>query len=120
MKSMEEYINEVYKKYEETEKNNIKYKTVKVKYHSPLKKLCGIAACVALVLAVGIGAKHFKVENNEEIRYASGEKQEDGTIVYTKFIRADGEFLKSIYFLPKYANYIAIVSEVKLDNCIAK
>lgn len=116
MKSMEEYINEVYQKYEETEKNNIKYKTVKVKYHSPLKKLCGIAACVAVVLTVCIGVKYFKIDNNEEIKYVSGEKKEGNPIVYTQYLHVDASFFNSLNIAVDSKECIAIVSKAEITN----
>lgn len=115
MKPMEDYIREVYEKYEESEKNHQKYKTVKVKYHSPLSKLCGVAACVALILTVCIGVKYWNVGTNEEIKYvsSSGETEKE-TIVHRKYIWVDGNFDKTIKKAIKTKEYIAIVSEIEI------
>ena len=110
MKSMEEYINDVYEKYQETEANHQKYKKVKVKYKSPLNKLCGVVACVALILTFFIGVKYFETNTNEEIKYVSGEILDDKSMVYTEYLYVDGEFDKIYKVLSKYSEYILIVS----------
>lgn len=117
MKSMEEYINEVYEKYEETERNHQKYKTVKVKYHSPLTKLCVVVACIALIITVGMGTKYIKTENREEIKYVTGERQEDNSVVYKQYLRVDTNFDDNLVRLVNSSDYLIVTTKIEKIGC---
>jgi len=120
MKSMEDYISEVYEKYERVEKNNITYKKVKMKYHNPLPALCGIAACLIIVLVCGnlFGNKANNMVNpNKENIHMATEEKEDGKIIYNKYIRIDNESTYKIDRLIKRSDCIAIVSKIDIESC---
>jgi len=94
MKSMEKYISEVYEKYEETEKANKKYKTVKMKRSNPLVSLCGVAACLIVVGTVFYGMKNYQkpFEDDKPNEYVSSENKENGKKVYTRILKIDTKF----------------------------
>ena len=115
MKSMEDYINEVYEKYEESERKHEVYKRVKVKYHNPLTTLCGVATCV-LLLCVGVFSVN-KFNKEPEIKYAYSEKEKDGTVIYTKYIKVDNKFEDVINKIIADSDSIAIVSKYSDIEC---
>lgn len=114
MKSMEEYINEVYQKYEESEKNHEVYKKVKVKYQNPLTTLCGVAACI-LVLCVSIFSVN-KFNKEPEIKYASEETKDNGIKYYTSYIFVDNTFEERLDKLISGSTDIGIVSNISVAN----
>ena len=115
MKSMEDYINEVYEKYEESERKHEVYKKVKVKYHNPLTTLCGVVACL-VVLCVGIFSVN-KFNREPELEYAHSEKNEEGKVVYTKYIKVDNKFEDVIKKIIDDSNSIAIVTGCDETEC---
>ena len=120
MKSMEEYINEVYEKYEKTEKNHEVYKKVNMKCYNPLTTLCGVAACIALVCVVGMGLQYFNIDKNKELNYASSETKEDGIRVYKEIIRLDDKTSKQLDKLEKDSEYIALTTFINNEKCVHK
>lgn len=115
MKSMEEYINDVYEKYEETEKNHKIYKTVRMKYHNPLTTLCSVAACLLLVCIFGVGINFLKTEEELKNNYVEAEVKNDGKIIYTKYLKAENIGIKDFYKkLIARSDVIAVVS----NNCV--
>lgn len=115
MKSMEDYINEVYEKYEESERKHEVYKKVKVKYHNPLTTLCGVAACALLICVSVFSVNKFNKES--ELEYAHSEKNEEGKVVYTKYIKVDNKFEDVIKKIIDDSNSIAIVSKCNDIEC---
>lgn len=129
MKSMEEYINDVYEKYEETEKNHKIYKTVRMKYHNPLTTLCSVAACLLLVCMFGVGINFLKTEEKLPNDYVEVEPNNDGTVVYSICMWIDNNFEKATKYMLNYASDIVVISnfnitytdyEVKNGNFILK
>lgn len=114
MKSMEDYINEVYEKYEESERKHEVYKRVKVKYHNPLTTLCGVAACVLLLCVSIFNVNKFNKE--PEIEYAYGETDGNGTVIYTSYVKVDYRFEEVLMKMMKDADGIAIVSNFFIDK----
>lgn len=106
MKSMEEYINDVYKKYEEAEKNHIVYKKVKMKRSNPLPVLCGIVACLLVVIMVYSSLNSVKPDPNNEQKFVSNEEKSGERIVYTD------EILFAENLLSNYLKFLASDSEV--------
>ena len=99
MKSMEEYINDVYKKYDETEKNHKIYKTVKMKYYNPLTTVCSIAACLILVCMFSVGVRFLGAEEEKRNNYVSTEVKDDGTVVYTNYLFVLRKGKLTVYFV---------------------
>ena len=125
MKSMEEYISNVYAKYEETESKNQIYKTVKLRARNPFSKLYAVTACLALVCVICIGVNYFKPRNNEikngeELNFVSSEIENDGSKVFTKIVKTDYNFIEEIRRLIKKADCIALVSDAKKEKCSSK
>lgn len=133
MKSMDEYISEVYKKYKETEDSNQKYKAVKMKAYDPLNKIYGVTACLALIVAFCVGVNYIQIDKNEdEIKYASTEvieKEENGERVFTQIINSDYKFMEQLKRMVTRAELIVIASdfdvkkydfEIRLGNFFLK
>ncbi len=114
MKSMEDYINEVYEKYEESERKHEVYKKVKVKYHNPLTTLCGVAACV-LFLCVGIFSVN-KFNKETEIKYATEDVQKNGEVYYTRYLYIDDTFNSRLSNLLEESSDIVIASKISIDS----
>lgn len=121
MKSMDDYIKGVHEKYMETQKNNIVYEKVSMKYpkYSPLTKICGVAACLALICVGVIGFNNFnKMKVKEDIHYATSENTQGNETVYTNVLISDDKNDSSNYLNKLITNseLIAIASEVQIEN----
>lgn len=115
MKSTEEYINEVYKKYAQTQEQNIKYKVVKMRPKRPLIPVCVIAACLVAVVSLGMGLKNYeKVENPERTDYV---QIEENNKIYTKYLRTDARLNeKYLSRLINNSSDILIISDFEKDK----
>ena len=91
MMSTEEYIKEVYKKYAQTQEQNLKYKVVKMRPKRPLISVCVIVACLVAVASVGIGLRNYeRVKNPERTDYVQSEDNKEK--IYTKYIITDARW----------------------------
>ena len=122
MKSMEEYINEVYEKYEQTKRDNIVYPKVEMPKRPPLIALCSVAACALIVVGVGLAiySKSLNIEEKQPTEYVENEIINEiinDEKIYTKYIRVDNR-MNEFYMkeLINSSDIIAIVSGFKLDK----
>lgn len=112
MKPIDEYINEVYEKYNETESKHQIYKTVKMKPKSSFNPLYGVMLCTLLIIGMGLGIKNYLPQEKEKIQYVEIETKEDGKNVYIDKIKVDVfKPEKQIKKLIKNSTYMAIVSK---------
>lgn len=119
MKSMEEYINNVYEKYEEAEKKHQVYKPVRMKAYNPLNGIYGITACLALVVAFCIGINYMNVKDKEkenELKYVSSEVANNGTVIFTKYISIDGIVSDALKKMIKKSDIITVVSSHNVQS----
>lgn len=115
MKSMEEYISEVYEKYNELERQNIKYKTIKMKRKNPMISLCGVVACVLLAIFVGVNIKDkLPIVDEKPIEFVSNESGESGDIIYTKYLKIDS--VCDLNNLIDESDAIAIISDFEFED----
>lgn len=119
MKSTEEYINEVYKKYAQTQEQNIKYKVVKMRLRRPLIPLCIVVISLVMVGYLGFELRNYEVNKNPGItEYV---KKEDEKIIYRDFLRTDAfldrEYLNNII---KNSTDIFLVSEHKIKEVVCE
>lgn len=90
MKSTEDYINKVYEKFEETQKNHQYYKKVKMSNHSNVAIITSISLCMVIAITIGIKIHSGQTTNiSEENEIIFAESKDDGTIVYTKHLIFD-------------------------------
>ena len=120
MKSMEEYINSVYERYEESEKNHEVYKKVRMTRKRPLATLCGITACllVACICFVGYG----KVNNQHIVdNPVFVDKEERQIVTYTKYIDSNN-FLNNekLQRIIERSDVIALIKGISKDGTIAQ
>lgn len=112
MKPIDEYINEVYEKYNETESKHQIYKAVKMKPKSSFNPLYGVMLCTLLIIGIVFGIKNYSIQEKEQIQYAETEMKEDGTKIYINKVNLDvfnpEKELKRLF---KNSTYIAIVSK---------
>lgn len=88
MKSMEEYINDVYQRYEESERNHEVYKKVRMTRKRPLTTLCSVTACLLVACVCFIGYEKYNTPPVFEDNPVFAEKNENEgkSVVYTKYI----------------------------------
>ena len=120
MKSMDDYIKGVHEKYMETQKNNIVYEKVSMKYpkYSPLTKVCGVAACLALICVGVIGFNNFnKMKTNEDLHYATSITNDVGITTYTIWLSVDNSINANyIKYLKRKSDLIAIISDFSVKE----
>lgn len=116
--STEEYINEVYKKYAQTQEQNIKYKVVKMRPRRPLIPLCIIVICLVAAGYMGFGLKNYeRVENPEITDYV--QKEENEKKIYTEFFMTDARWSRE-YLGRLFTNStdIVLISEFDIDRVV--
>lgn len=116
MKSTEEYIKEVYKKYAQTQEQNIKYKVVKMRPKRPLIPVCVIVACLVAVVSLSFGLRNYeKIENPERTDYVQFE--DDKLKIYTLYMTVDAffdrDYLKNMIY---NSTDIVLVSECEVQK----
>lgn len=85
MKSMEEYINSVYERYEESEKNHEVYKKVRMTRKRPLNTLCGVIAGLLVVCVCLVGHNKFNKQPIVDTPFFV-DKIEEQSVTYTRYI----------------------------------
>lgn len=120
MKSTEEYINEVYKKYAQTQEQNIKYKVVKMRPRRPLIPLCVIVACLLAVGYIGFGLKNReRLENPKITDYV--QKEENENKIYTDILMADAKFNdKYLKYLVEESTDIVLTSNYNKKEVVCE
>lgn len=113
MKSPDTYIDEVYEKYDETKKNNQKYKTVKMRPKISIVPISSVVICVMLSLFVivknGEYISNVEKDIDAEIKSETNTKMETA---YMDILIADSpqkdEYIKKLI---ESSEYIAVISK---------
>lgn len=84
MKSMEEYINNVFEKYAEAESNHEIYKSIRIRPYKIKAKKCSLIICFLLTICVCISYNFIRVDNDNPII-----SKNDSTITFTQYLSAN-------------------------------
>lgn len=119
MKSMEDYISSVYKKYEETQDRHEVYKEVKITRSNPVATTVGcIVAGMVIIAGVYFGISSMnkvpadkKTENN--LNYVQSEISGEQITFYTQYLKIDKITDNILDILINGSDEIAIVENLK-------
>jgi len=121
VKSMEEYISDVYKRYEESERNHEVYKKVRMTRKRPLTTLCSVTACLLVACVCFFGYDKFNTPPVIKENPVFVEKIEDELCTYTQYIKVNGGiFKKQLDFLVNTSEIIAIIDDFNKVDVISK
>lgn len=116
MKSMEEYINSVYERYEESEKNHEVYKKVRMTRKRPLNTLCGVIAGLLVVCVCLVGHNKFNKQPIVDTPVFV-DKIENQSITYTQYISVNSILgIDGLKKIVEKSDIIAIIDDFKIEN----